>query len=287
MSERVGALSSIAVYGRMIKFSHSIFAMPFALAAAVLAARQAPVSWTTFALIVACMVFARSCAMGFNRIVDRRFDAQNPRTAIREIPSGQMSVTTAKVLTGAAAALFVVCAILLNPLCGALSPVALFVVCGYSYAKRFTAFVHIWLGVALGIAPVAAWIAVTGTVAPVAVVLAVAVATWVSGFDILYSLQDEDFDRGQGLRSIPVALGQVGSLWVSGGLHVVTVALLASVPFLAPLGWAYWVGWALITGVLAYEHSLVKPGDLSRIDKAFFDLNGYVSLVFFGAVLLG
>lgn len=280
------ALGAIAVYGRMIKFSHSIFAMPFALAAAVLAGRETPLTWATIALIVVCMVLARSCAMGFNRIVDRTFDAQNPRTAIREIPSGQMSVGTAKALTAAAAILFVGASFVLNPLCGWLSPVALFVVCGYSYAKRFTAFVHIWLGVALGIAPVAAWIAVTGTVAPAAVVLAAAVLTWVAGFDILYSLQDEEFDRGQGLRSIPVALGQVGALWVSGLLHVATAGLLAALPFLVPLGWAYWVGWALITGVLAYEHSLVKPGDLSKIDKAFFDLNGYVSLVFFAAVLL-
>lgn len=277
---------AIAVYGRMIKLSHSIFAMPFALASAVIAAREAPITWPTVALIVGCMVLARSCAMGFNRIVDRHFDAKNPRTAIREIPSGQMSVGTAKAITAVAAGLFVACAFLLNPLCGWLSPVALFVVCGYSYAKRFTALVHLWLGVALGIAPVAAWIAVTGAVSAVAIVLAFAVATWVAGFDILYSLQDEEFDRGQGLRSIPVALGQVGALWVSGALHVVTVGLLAGVPFLVPLGWAYWAGWALITGVLAYEHSLVKPGDLSRIDKVFFDLNGYVSLVFFAAVWL-
>ncbi|MFN7142610.1 MAG: UbiA-like polyprenyltransferase, partial [Myxococcota bacterium] len=210
------AANPIAVYGRMIKFSHSIFAMPFALAAAVLAAREVPVTWSTIALIVACMVLARSCAMGFNRIVDRHFDARNPRTAIREIPSGQMSVGTAKAITAAAAVLFVALSFLLNPLCGWLSPVALFVVCGYSYAKRFTALVHLWLGVALGIAPVAAWIAVTGTVSMAAVVLALAVMTWVAGFDILYSLQDEEFDRGQGLNSIPVALGQVGALWVSG-----------------------------------------------------------------------
>ena len=281
-----GSLRAMAVYGRMIKLSHSIFAMPFALASAVLASRVVPVAWSTVVLIVVCMVLARSFAMGVNRIVDRHFDAKNPRTAIREIPSGQMSVGAASAITAAAAVLFVGASFALNTACGWLSPVALLVVGGYSYAKRFTPFVHLWLGVALGIAPVAAWIAVTGTVSAVAWVLAAAVMTWVAGFDILYSLQDEEFDRGQGLRSIPVALGQVGAMWVSGGLHIVTVGLLASLPFLVPLGWAYWVGWALITGVLAYEHALVKPGDLSRIDKAFFDLNGYVSLVFFGAVLL-
>jgi 4-hydroxybenzoate polyprenyltransferase len=281
MSENV-----IVTYGRMIKFSHSIFAMPFALASAVLAARSSQLSWVTLALIVVCMVSARSCAMGFNRIVDRHIDARNPRTAVREIPAGKMSVGSAKAITALAAAIFVVASYALNPLCFYLSPVALVVVCGYSYAKRFTALVHLWLGAALGIAPVAAWIAVTGTVSTAAIVLAFAVLTWVAGFDILYSLQDESFDRGQRLHSIPVALGQVGAMWVSGLLHVGTVGLLAALPWLTPLHWPYWAGWVLITGVLAYEHAIVRPGDLSRIDKAFFDLNGYVSLVFFGAVLL-
>lgn len=277
----------IVVYGRMIKFSHSIFAMPFALAAAWLATGQVSVRPAQWALIVGCMVTARSCAMGFNRIVDRHIDAQNPRTAIREIPSGQMSLGVARALTAGSAALFVAFAFWLAPLCGYLSPVALAVVCGYSYAKRFTALVHLWLGVALGLAPIAVWIALTGTVGAPALVLSAAVATWVAGFDILYSLQDEEFDRSQRLRSIPAALGQVGAMWVSGVLHVGTVGLLAALPSLTPLGWPYWAGWALITGVLAYEHWLVRPGDLSRIDKAFFDLNGYVSLLFLVAVMLG
>lgn len=279
-------LDAVVTYGRMIKFSHSIFAMPFALAATVLAARQVGVTPVQVALIVGCMVTARSAAMGFNRVVDRHIDAKNPRTAIRELPSGAMSLGAAVALTTLAAGAFVALAFLLNPLCGWLSPVALGVVCGYSYGKRFTSLVHLWLGVALGLAPVAVWIALTGGVALPALVLSAAVATWVAGFDILYSLQDEGFDRSQGLHSIPAALGQVGAMWVSGGLHVLTVGLLAALPALVPLGVAYWVGWALITGVLAYEHWLVRPGDLSRIDKAFFDLNGYVSLVFFVAVLL-
>ena len=280
-----GLMRSVATYGRMIKFSHSIFAMPFALAATVIAGRHVEVTPLQVGLIVGCMVFARSFAMGINRIVDRAIDAQNPRTATREIPSGQIGLGAARALTGLAAVLFVGAAFLLNPLCGYLSPVALGVVGGYSYAKRFTALVHLWLGVALGLAPIAVWIALTGTVGAVPLLLAGAVATWVAGFDILYSLQDEAFDRGQGLRSIPVALGRVGAMWVSGLLHLVTVVLLASLPAQTPLKWPYWVGWALITGVLAYEHWLVKPNDLSRIDKAFFDLNGYVSLIFFGAVL--
>lgn len=279
--------NAIATYGRMIKFSHSIFAMPFALSAAVLASRSAPVTAVQVALIVGCMVAARSCAMGFNRIVDRQFDARNPRTAIREIPSGQIRLSTATAITGLAAALFVALAFLLNPLCGWLSPVALGIVCGYSYAKRFTALVHLWLGVALGLAPIAVWIALTGTVVPLALLLAGAVATWVAGFDILYSLQDESFDRGQGLHSVPVALGERGAMVVSALLHVVTVGLLAAVPAFATLGWGYWLGFAAITGVLTYEHWIVRPGDLSRIDKAFFDLNGYVSLIFFAGVCVG
>lgn len=278
---------AIATYGRMIKFSHSIFAMPFALSAAVLASRNAPITATQIGLIVACMVAARSCAMGFNRIVDRQFDARNPRTAIREIPSGQISLGAASGITALAAVGFVVLAFLLNPLCGWLSPVALGIVCGYSYAKRFTALVHLWLGVALGLAPVAVWIALTGTVVPLALLLAGAVATWVAGFDILYSLQDESFDRGQGLHSVPVALGERGAMVVSALLHVVTVGLLAAVPSFATLGWGYWLGFAAITGVLGYEHWIVRPGDLSRIDKAFFDLNGYVSLIFFAGVCVG
>ncbi len=280
-------MSAIATYGRMIKFSHSIFAMPFALSAAVLASRTVPVTALQVALIIGCMVTARSCAMGFNRIVDRHFDARNPRTAIREIPSGQISLRAAIAITVAAAASFVALAVALNPLCGWLSPVALGVVCGYSYAKRFTALVHLWLGVALGLAPIAVWVALTGTVAPLAGILAGAVATWVAGFDILYSLQDESFDRGQGLHSIPVALGERGAMGVSALLHLVTVGLLAAVPLLAPLGWGYWLGFVAIAGVLSYEHWIVRPGDLSRIDKAFFDLNGYVSLLFFAGVCVG
>lgn len=279
-------MSVIATWGRMIKLSHSIFAMPFALASGWIASRSVDVSATQWGLIVLCMVAARSAAMSTNRIVDRHFDAQNPRTAIREIPSGQISVAAATAFTLASALIFVVAAAALHPLCGWLSPIALFVVCGYSWAKRFTALVHLWLGVALGLAPVAVWIGLTGGISAVPLLLSGAVLRWVAGFDILYSLQDEDFDRGAGLHSIPVALGRVGAMWVSGLLHVGTVGMLAALPWLTPLGPAYWAGWAIISGVLAYEHWLVRPDDLSRIDKAFFDLNGYVSLLFFGAVVL-
>ncbi len=296
-------VNPVVTYGRMIKFSHSIFALPFALAATWLAfhspARLAGGQngrpwWQTLALIVLCMVTARACAMGVNRIVDRHVDARNPRTAMREIPSGQISLAAAQGMTLASGLAFVGASFALNTACGWLSPVALLVIGGYSFGKRFTALVHLWLGVALGIAPVAAWLAVTGQFALPPVILGVAVATWVAGFDILYSLQDEDFDRGQGLHSIPVALGQVGAMRVSTALHVGTVSMLAALPLAVAgasdgaqtLAWPYWLGWAVITGVLAWEHHLVKPGDLSRIDKAFFDLNGYVGLVFLAAVIL-
>lgn len=278
-------MKQLLVFGRMIKFSHSIFAMPFALASGVLAARTHDTTWKQWALIVLCMVTARSAAMGFNRIVDRHIDAKNPRTAIRELPSGQIPLPAAIAFTAAAAVLFVVAAAVLHPLCGWLSPVALLVVCGYSLGKRFTPLVHLWLGVALGLAPIAAWIAITGGVTATPLILAFAVATWVAGFDILYSLQDEEFDKSAGLRSIPAAIGQGMAMNVSSLLHILTVLALGALPFVEPLRWPYWVGLVAIAGVLAYEHHLVKPGDLSKIDKAFFGLNGYISLGFFVSVL--
>ncbi len=279
------AASPLVTYSRMIKLSHSIFALPFALAAAVLAASvQAPTVWQVV-LIVLCMVTARSSAMGFNRIIDRDIDAKNPRTATRELPSGQISLTAAWAFTLGSAALFVLFSGLLGWLTLALSPIAIAVIWGYSLTKRFTALCHLVLGVALALAPTAVWIAITGSYDWTPFVLSVAVATWVAGFDVLYSLQDREFDSGEGLHSMPQALGETGAMVASGVLHVVTVGCLAALPFLTPLGWPYWIGFAVITAVLAYEHWLVRPGDLSRIDKAFFDLNGYVSVAFFVFVL--
>lgn len=278
-------MKHLLAFGRMIKFSHSIFAMPFALASGLLATQTHDTTWQQWALIVLCMVTARSAAMGFNRIVDRHIDAKNPRTAIREIPSGQIPLAAAVTFTATAAAIFVIAATLLHPLCGWLSPVALLIVCGYSLGKRFTSLVHLWLGGALGLAPIAAWIAITGGVTATPLILSFAVATWVAGFDILYSLQDEEFDKSAGLRSIPAAIGQGMAMNVSSLLHILTVLALAALPFVEPLRWPYWVGLVAIAGVLGYEHHLVKPGDLSKIDKAFFDLNGYISLGFFVAVL--
>lgn len=279
-------MSDLVVFARMIKLSHSIFAMPFALAAAVLAARQVEVTWAQIGLIVLCMVMARSSAMGFNRLVDQRFDAQNPRTQARELVSGALSARSAWIYTLGSAGLFVLFSGLLGGLTLALSPVALAVVWGYSLAKRFTSWCHVVLGVALALAPTAVWIALTGGYGAVPALLSVAVATWVAGFDIIYACQDAEFDRGAGLFSIPSRLGVGPALGLSIALHAVTVAALAALPAFVALGVAYWVGLAVIAAVLGYEHWIVRPDDLSRVDKAFFDLNGYVSLAFFAAVWL-
>ena len=279
-------MNSLVIYSRMIKLSHSIFALPFALAAAVLAARIVTVSWWQIVLIIACMVTARSSAMGFNRIVDRDIDAKNPRTASREIPSGQISLKAAWAFTLGSAGLFVLCSGLLGWMTLALSPIAIGVVWGYSLAKRYTALCHVVLGVALALAPTAVWIALTGTWGWVPALLSFAVGTWVAGFDIIYSCQDADFDEGEGLYSIPSRLGITGALVVSALLHVATVAALCALPAVVSLGWVYWVGVVAIAGVLVYEHWIVRPDDLSRINKAFFDLNGYISLAFFAVVAL-
>ncbi len=278
--------SPLVTYSRMIKLSHSIFAMPFALAAAALAAQQVDVTVAQLVLCVLCMVLARSSAMGFNRLVDRDIDAANPRTASREIPSGQISVQAAWGFTIGSAALFVACCALLGKTVLILSPFALAIVWGYSLAKRYTALCHVVLGAALALAPTGVWIALTDSYGVVPVVLSVAVGTWVAGFDIIYSCQDAGFDSDHGLHSVPAALGLQGALIVSALLHVATVGCLLALPVVVELGAAYYVGVAVISGVLVYEHWIVRPDDLSRIDKAFFDLNGYVSLAFFAFVAI-
>lgn len=279
--------SALVTYARMIKLSHSLFAMPFALAAALLASREVPVTIAQLVLIVGCMVLARSSAMGFNRVVDREVDAKNPRTTTREIPSGQISVGAAWGFTIGSAVAFVACCALLGPATLALSPVALAVVWGYSLTKRFTALCHLVLGVALALAPTGVWIALTNSYSTVPLLLSLAVATWVAGFDIIYSCQDAGFDREQGLYSIPSVLGLRWALIVSAVLHVGTIGLLVALPTQVPLGWGYGVGVVSIAAVLAYEHWIVRPDDLSRVDKAFFDLNGWVSILFLGFVALG
>jgi 4-hydroxybenzoate polyprenyltransferase len=278
---RMRGLAQRAVsYGRMIKFSHSVFALPFALSSAAIAA-SGHVPWPALPWIVLAMIGARSAAMGFNRLADQAIDARNPRTAGRELPRGVLKrseVWAFVVLSGAA---LVFAAAMLNPVCLALSPVALLVVFGYSYTKRFTALSHLVLGLSLGIAPIGAWLAVRGTFDVVPLVIALAVMAWVAGFDTVYACQDVDFDRQAGLHSLPARLGVAGALRVARVLHVLAVLLLASVYVLAPLHPAYLGGVAAVALLLVYEHSLVRADDLSRIDAAFFTVNGWISAGYF------
>ena len=276
-------------YSNLVKLPHTIFALPFALVGATLASYDHRVDPWDVLLILAAFTSARFAAMGFNRIVDRAIDARNPRTRMREIPAGKLSVGEATAAVVGASAVFFFCAAMLNRLCLVLAPFALGWILFYSYTKRFTRYAHLVLGVALAIAPVGAYLAVAGEWSdpPAALlVLAGGVLCWVAGFDILYSLQDIDFDRSQGLHSIPAALGAQGALAFSRVLHLVSAALFVSLGFLLPvLGPAYFVGTAVIAAMLAYEQSLVKADDLSRIDAAFFNINGAISVVFFVIVL--
>ena len=278
-------LSVVATLGRMIKFSHTVFALPFALAAAAIAARGHGITLAQVLAILLAMASARTAAMGFNRIVDRRLDARNPRTAGRELPAGKVSVRAASLLVAGSAAAFVAAAASLGRLCLVLSPVVLVVVLGYSFTKRFTWLCHLFLGLAIGIAPAGAWIAVRGEVGMPALWLVAAVATWIGGFDILYALADRDFDRREGIHSIPARFGVPAALALSAILHLGTVLALLAAGQAAGLGVIYYVGVAVVVGIFVYEHAILRPSDLSRLDVAFFNLNGYVSLVYFAATL--
>jgi 4-hydroxybenzoate polyprenyltransferase len=272
--ERAGA------YGRMIRFSHSVFALPFALTSAALAAQGGAATGGHVFWIVVAMVAARSAAMGFNRLVDQAIDARNPRTASRELPRGIVSRGEAWLFVALSVAVFVLAAAMLNPLCLALTPVALAIVLGYSYTKRFTAASHLVLGLALAVAPVGAWLAIRGRFDLVPVVLGLAVLLWVAGFDTLYACQDVEFDRQEGLRSLPAAVGVPRALRLARLMHAGTVLLLLSLFGLAPLHPVYLAGVAVVAVILAWEHSLVGPHDLSRVMQAF-NLNGWVSLGYF------
>jgi 4-hydroxybenzoate polyprenyltransferase len=245
-------------------------------------------TWLKLVWIIVAFTGARTTAMGFNRIVDRKIDAQNPRTATRELPAGTVTLRGAWTMTIVAALAFVGAAAALGPIALLLSPVALVVICGYSLFKRFSWAAHLVLGVALSLGPAGAWVAVTGGLAgfELPAVMMVAVATWVAGFDVIYSLQDHDYDKQAKLRSIPVAFGVRGALWISGSLHVLTAAALVGVHLLAGLGVAHLVGMVLVIAILIYEHWIVRPNDLSRINKAFFDLNGWISIAYFAAMLV-
>ncbi|MBI5847871.1 MAG: UbiA family prenyltransferase [Nitrospirae bacterium] len=273
-------IQKVSLYLKMIKFSHSIFALPFAFTAALIAASGIPPAGRIFWITVA-MVGARSGAMGLNRIIDRTIDRDNPRTAAREIPKGVIKVTEAVGFVVLSFGCMIVAAFMLNPLCLMLSPVALGVLFLYSYTKRFTWTAHFVLGLAISAAPLGAWVAVRGTFDPTVIPLAVAVIFWLAGFDVLYALQDLKFDRQYGLFSIPQKFGVGRSLILARTFHAAAYVLLVLNGLLFGLGVLYWAGMIIVAGLFLYEHSLVNKDDLSRLDMAFFNMNGYISMTVF------
>lgn len=297
-------MSKVRNYLSLIRFSHTIFAMPFAMIGFFLGVfYPAPrmTQWSLhgamgwhrdpfpfilpFVLVVACMVFARSAAMAFNRWLDVKFDALNPRTAVREIPAGTISKNNALLFVVINCLLFVTCTWFINPLCFALSFVALAVVLGYSYTKRFTAFCHLVLGLGLSLAPIGAYLAVTGRFAWLPILFSLTVIFWVSGFDIIYALQDEEFDKTQRLYSMPSWLGKASALHVSEFLHSLSTACVIAAGIYGGFGPWYWGGVAIFIGMLVYQHTIVKPHDLSRVNLAFMTANGIASVVFSGFVI--
>ncbi|MCC7273463.1 MAG: UbiA family prenyltransferase [Alphaproteobacteria bacterium] len=272
-------MARLRTYASFVRLSHSVFALPFALAGALLAAQHAPFSWRAIAWILVAMVGARSAAMGFNRLADARHDALNPRTANRELPRGAMSRTEAAAFVAISSLVFVAAAWRLGPLCLALSPVALGIVFWYSLAKRYTAWTQAFLGLAMAVAPVGGWLAAGGRAGWEPWLLAMAIGAWVGGFDVLYACQDLDFDRAHGLRSIPARFGVPRSLAIARAMHVAAVACLAALALVAPLGPIYVGGVAVVAALLAYEQSLVRADDLTRVKRAF-DLNGYVGILY-------
>ena len=297
-------MSSIKKYLSLVKFSHTIFAMPFALIGFFLGVKDlerislAKVyqfwelsifqktkllfyhQWWLFLLVILCMIFARSAAMAFNRWLDKKFDAKNPRTSIREIPAGIIKSNNALLFVIINCMLFIICTFFINRICFYLSPVALFVVLFYSYTKRFTALCHLVLGVGLSLAPIGAYLAVTGQFALLPILFSFTVLFWVSGFDIIYALQDEEFDKSNQLHSIPAALGKSKALMVSNLLHVLSATCVITAGIHGAFGIWYWIGVAVFCGLLIYQHTLVKPNDLQKVNMAFFTTNGIASVVF-------
>jgi len=269
----------LSVYLSFVRFSHTVFALPFALAGALLASRRVSVGWMTIVWILVAMVAARSAAMGFNRLADARIDAMNPRTAGRELPRGVMSAREAIVFVTIASLTFIFAASRLNPVCLMLSPVALAIVFWYSLAKRYTTWTQLFLGLAMAVAPVGGWLAVGGRGGLEPWLLALAIGTWVGGFDVLYACQDLEFDRAHGLRSIPVRFGVPVSLTISRLMHIIAVVCLGALAWVTPLSSAYLVGVAIVALLLAYEQSLVRADDLSQVKRAF-DMNGYVGILY-------
>jgi 4-hydroxybenzoate polyprenyltransferase len=287
-------MSKVKNYLSLIKFSHTIFAMPFALIGFFLALLEnTPLGpgWhtrifpplftiTRFILVILCMIFARSAAMSFNRYLDRSFDAKNPRTSIREIPAGILKANSVLLFTVVNCLLFIVCTFFINRICFYLSPVALLVVLGYSYTKRFTSLCHLILGLGLSLAPIGAYLAVAGHFALLPVLFSFTVIFWVSGFDIIYALQDEDFDKEQKLYSMPAWLGKKKALRVSVLLHLISAATVVIAGWYGGFGGLYWIGVAVFAGMLIYQHSIVKPNDLRKVNIAFMTANGIASVIF-------
>ncbi len=275
-------LQTIKTYFSLIKFSHTVFALPFALIGFSLAIHsgEAQFDINKFILVVLCMVFARSAAMAFNRYIDRKFDLKNPRTAIREIPAGIISPKSALTMVICCCLAFIICTYFINSLCFYLSPVALFVVLGYSYTKRFTPLCHLVLGLGLSLAPIGAYIALTEEFAILPILFSALVFLWVSGFDIIYALQDEEFDRSQNLKSIPVFLGRKNALRLSEAFHSIAALIVVSGYFFGNFGWLYILGGLAFVFLLIYQHTLVKPNDLSKVNLAFGTTNGIASVVF-------
>jgi 4-hydroxybenzoate polyprenyltransferase len=291
-------MKKVKSYLSLIKFSHTIFAMPFALIGFFLGIFFIPMpvapGWHTviyppnfineliklFILVILCMVFARSAAMAFNRYLDRHFDSKNPRTAIREIPAGVIHANSALLFTIISSVLFIITTWFINKVCFYLSPVALIVVLGYSFTKRFTPLCHLVLGLGLSLAPIGAYMAVTGKFALVPILFSLTVIFWVSGFDIIYALQDEEFDKANDLYSMPAWLGKAKALRVSQLLHLLSAICVVTAGIYGGFGWLYWIGVAIFAGMLIYQHSIVKPTDLSRVNIAFMTANGIASVVF-------
>ena len=276
------AMTALSKYLSFVRFSHSVFALPFALTGALLAARHGPVGWWQVSWIVIAMIAARSAAMAFNRLVDAEYDARNPRTAMREIPRGAISRPAAAIFTATASLAFVGAAAMLGWLCLALSPIALAIVFWYSLAKRYTSYTQAYLGLAMAVAPVGGWLAAGGRGGWEPWLLALAIGLWVAGFDVLYACQDVEFDRAHGLRSIPVRFGIADALLISRGLHLVTVVAMILVGVVAGLAPVYFAGVAAVALLLAFEQSLVTVADLSQVKRAF-DLNGYVGFLYLAA----
>jgi 4-hydroxybenzoate polyprenyltransferase len=294
-------MATVRNYLSLVKFSHTVFALPFALIGFALGCRsllsglgselikEDPIVWWYISRqliwVLVCMVSARSAAMAFNRYLDRHFDAKNPRTAVREIPAGVISSRSALVFTIISCLVFLYASFLINEVCFYLSPVALFVILFYSYTKRFTALCHLVLGLGLSLAPIGAYLAVTGAFALLPILFSITVICWVSGFDIIYALQDIAFDQSQQLYSIPSVLGKSKALRVSELLHVISAGCVIAAGFYGHFHWLYWIGVAVFAGMLTYQHAIVKPNDLSRVNIAFMTANGIASVVF-GVVVI-